>query len=205
VRVIAPTPEGIREAAKVIRDGGIVAYPTETVYGLAVNPYSPEAIERLFAAKGRDTSCPVLLIIGDMYQLTDDVAVIVPNDVAFIRSFWPGPLSLLLAKSPQIPDILTGGGPKICVRWTSHPVAQALCKEVGTAITSTSANRSGQAPARSVADLDLPDIDLALDGGTLEPGPSTTVFDPETGTILRAGAIPEEALWAAFRAGKTSG
>lgn len=199
MRVIAPTPQGIRDAATVIRDGGVVAYPTETVYGLAVNPFSTEAIERLFEIKERETHNPILLAIGDMRQLTYEIAHIAPRDMAYIHTFWPGPLSLLLPKSPRISDMLTAGNPKVCVRWTSHPVARALCLAVGTAITSTSANRSGEPPVRSVDELNLPGIDLVLDGGTLEPSAPSTVFDPETGMIIRAGAISEEALRAVPR------
>jgi L-threonylcarbamoyladenylate synthase len=201
VKVIAPTPEGIAEAAGVIRNGGIVAYPTETLYGLGVDPYSVEALERLFGSKGREIGSPLLLIICNMSQLTDDIATIGPIEMAYVRTFWPGPLSLLLQKSAKIPDLVSAGSQKVCVRWTSHPVAQALCQAVGTAITSTSANRSGEPPARSVSELDLPGIDLVLDGGTLEVNPPSTVYDPETGIIIRPGAISEEAL-RAVRAGK---
>lgn len=194
MKIVAPTRKGIAEAAEAIRDGGVVAYPTETVYGLAVNPFSHEAIERLFHVKGRDTQNPVLLIIGDMPQLTNEIAQIGPRDMLYMRAFWPGPLSLLLPKAARIPDALTAGSAKVCIRWTSHPVARNLCLAVGTAITSTSANRSGEPPARSLAELNLPGIDLAVDGGTLKPSPPSTVFDPETSAILRPGAISESAL-----------
>jgi L-threonylcarbamoyladenylate synthase len=194
VKIVAPTPSGLKEAASIICEGGVVAYPTETVYGLAVNPFSREAVNRLFAVKGRDYGNAVLLLIGGMEQLTHDIADVTPRDLAYMHSFWPGPLSILLAKSQRLPDEITAGRPKVCVRWTSHPVAAALCVAAGTAITSTSANRSGEPPARSVEELLLPGVDLAVDGGLLPPSAPSTVFDPETGAIPRLGVISEEAL-----------
>ena len=194
MRIVAPTPEGIRLAAEAIRSGQVVAYPTETVYGLAVCPFSEEAVRRLFAAKGRNPANPVLLLVADGRQLQEVAAGVSPVAAAYAEAFWPGPLSMLLPKSPRLPDILTAGGEKVCVRRTACPIARELCLAVGNAITSSSANRTGLPPGRSLAELDLPDIAVAIDGGTLPPSPPSTVFDPDTGKILRQGVISEADL-----------
>lgn len=194
MRIVSPTPEGIRFAADAIRAGQVVAYPTETVYGLAVNPFSEEAVRRLFAAKGRDMANPVLLLVADRGQLHEVVAGVSPVAAAYAEAFWPGPLSMLLPKSPRLPDILTAGAEKVCVRETACPIARELCLAAGNAITSSSANRTSAPPARSLAELDLLGIAVGIDGGTLSPSPPSTVFDPDTGKILRQGVIAEADL-----------
>ncbi|MCX5758293.1 MAG: L-threonylcarbamoyladenylate synthase [Candidatus Hydrogenedentes bacterium] len=191
---LPPTPEGIREAAAAIRAGEVVAYPTETVYGLAVDPFSEDAVQRLFAVKERDRGKPVLLIVADVGQLTAAVATMSPAAETCMRAFWPGPLSLLLPKAPGLAHGITTGMPKICVRVTSQPIARALCLAVGGPITSTSANRSGNEPARSLDEIDMPGIAIGLDGGMLAPSPPSTVFDPDEWRIIRAGAVSEDAL-----------
>lgn len=193
--IIVPAGEtGVRQAAEAIRQGGVVAYPTETVYGLGADPFSVEAIQRLFEIKGRDFANPIPLIVASREQLREVAEGVSPAAEACMRAFWPGPLSLLLPKSARLPESLIAGHAQVCVRETSHPVARALCIAVGYAITSTSANRAGQPPARSVAELDLPDVELVLDAGLLPPSPPSTVFDPDTNALLRAGAIPEESI-----------
>ncbi|MDQ1257876.1 MAG: L-threonylcarbamoyladenylate synthase, partial [Candidatus Hydrogenedentes bacterium] len=113
---------------------------------------------------------------------------------AYAEAFWPGPLSLLLPKAPGLPDALTAGRGEVCVRCPGLDTARALCRAAGSALTSTSANRSGQSPARSLDELDLPGVSIAIDGGTLPPSPPSTVFDPETCRILREGVISEAQL-----------
>ncbi len=191
---LPPTPEGIREAAAAIRAGEVVAYPTETVYGLAVNPFSEDAVERLFAVKARDRDKPVLLIVADAGQLITAVSTITPAAETCIRAFWPGPLSLLLPKAPGLAHGITAGMPKVCLRETSHPIARALCLAFGGPITSTSANHSGDQPARSLDEIDMPGVAIGIDGGTLAPSPPSTVFDPDERRIIRAGAVSEDAL-----------
>jgi L-threonylcarbamoyladenylate synthase len=194
VKIVAPTAEGIAEAARAICAGHVVAYPTETVYGLAVDPFSPEALQRLFAVKARDAANPVLLIVADLDQIKDVASAISDAARACALAFWPGPLSMLFPRSPNVPETLTAGSDRVCVRCTASPIARDLCRAVGTAITSTSANRSGQPPARSLAELDLPGIAVGIDAGALPPSPPSTVFDPDTGLVLREGAIAESAL-----------
>ncbi len=194
MQIVRPDDEGIRCAAEALRRGEVIAYPTETVYGLAVDPFSEEAIARLFEAKGRDTHHPVLLVVADEAQLRGVAAEVPDSAAALAKAFWPGPLSMLFAKSARVPESITAGGNRVCVRETSHPIARALCVAAGSAITSTSANRAGQPPARSVAEIDLPGVAIAIDGGELPPSAPSTLFDPESGTVVRAGAIAEAVL-----------
>lgn len=194
MRIVPPTPEGIALAADAIRADEVVAYPTETVYGLGANPFSEEAIRKLFEVKSRSTQNPVLLIVADDSQLREVAAEVSPRAAACAKAFWPGPLSMLFPKAARVPGILTAGRDKVCVRKTSCAIARDLCLAVGSAITSSSANPAGQPPARCLGDLALPGIALAIDGGILEPSPPSTVFDPDEGAVLRHGAIAEEAL-----------
>ena len=181
--------ETIALAADALREGGIVAYPTETVYGLAVNPFSEAALRRLMNAKGRPESNPILCIIAGPEQLDALVANVSPEARRCIEKFWPGPLSLVLPKAPGVPDLLTAGSGRVCVRCPDHDTARALCTAFGGPITSTSANRSGKPPVSSLDDLALEGIALALDAGPLPPSPPSTVYDPYSGEVLREGAI----------------
>lgn len=192
--IVPPTAEGLASAAAAIRAGEVVAYPTETVYGLAVDPFSEAAIARLFAVKERDRGKPLLLIVAGVDQLSRVAAEFSERAQAYARAFWPGPLSLLLPKSSAIPDILTAGGAKICVRCPACDIARALCREAGGAVTSSSANLSGEEPVLSLSSLHLPGVAIGIDGGTLPPSAPSTVFDPELGIVLREGAISRAQL-----------
>lgn len=197
---VAPDQDGLAQAAEAIRAGGVVAYPTETVYGLGADPFNPAALDALFALKRRDAGNPVLLIVADETQL-EDVAGAVPETARrLMQAFWPGPLSLLFPRAPSLPDALTAGRPSVCVRCPGLKAARALCEAAGHAVTSTSANRSGCPPALSLDDLGVAGVALAVDGGTLDPSPPSTVFDPASGRVLREGAVPREAILAVLRA-----
>lgn len=194
MKIVQPTEEGIREAAVAIRGGAVVAYPTETVYGLAVDPFSEEAVERLFAVKSRDRGKPILLVVGDDVQVAGVAAAVSPEAEICMRVFWPGPLSLLLPKAEWLAPGIVAGMPKVCVRHTSCPIASALCHAVGHAITSTSANRSGDMPARSLDEIGMPGIAIGIDGGILAPSPPSTVFDPAERRLVREGVLSRQAL-----------
>jgi L-threonylcarbamoyladenylate synthase len=194
MKIVPPTAEGIAAAAAAIRAGKVVAYPTETVYGLAVDPFLETAIERLFEAKARDRGKPVLLIVADLDQLARVTTGLSEKARTYARAFWPGPLSLLLPKAPALPDALTAGSDKVCVRCPAHETARRLCQAVGGAITSSSANWSGQPPVLTLAELDLPGVTLAIDGGALAPSAPSTVFDPDLGILLREGVITKTQL-----------
>jgi len=191
---VPPTAEGISEAAALIRAGEVVAYPTETVYGLAVDPFSAEAVRRLFQVKGRADANPVLLIAADLGQVAELAAPISTRARACMERFWPGPLSLVLPKRDCVSDALCAGSLKVCVRVPAHEVARALCAAAGHPVTSTSANRSGEAPARSAAEIDLPGVALCIDGGLLAQSAPSTVYDPDTDVVFREGAVPSALL-----------
>lgn len=194
MKVVPASPAGLQEAAAVLRGDGLVAYPTETVYGLAVNPFSEPALTRLFDVKGRDACKPVLLIIGELEHLNRIVQCVPDLAQAYMEAFWPGPLTLLFPRSAELPSQVTAGGGKVGVRLPSCETARALCRVFGGAVISSSANRSGAAPARSLEAIDLAGVDLAIDGGELPESLPSTLFDPVTGEVLRAGVVPETAL-----------
>ena len=184
----------IARAVEALRAGEVIAYPTETVYGLGANPFDEGAMERLFEAKGRDRSNPILLIVASRAQLDRVVSAISPQALACMEAFWPGPLSILFPRHPSLPDIITAGSDKVCVRCPGHHWARALCEAFGGPVTSTSANRSGAPVVQSLDTLDLPGVELGFDGGKLDSSQASTILDAESGTILREGAISREQL-----------
>ncbi len=195
---VSAEPQGISQAAQAIQSGLVVAYPTETVYGLGADPFSESALTRLFAAKHRDPSHPVLLIVAGLEQLATVIADFPEQAEAVAGAFWPGPLSLLLPKAPGLPDRIAAQG-KVCVRWTASPIAQDLCRAVGGPITSTSANRSGEPPACVFSELALPGVAVGIDAGSLAGSEPSTVYDPDSSLVLRQGAVSAEAIEAALR------
>ena len=188
------TEAGIAAAAAALRADEIVAYPTETVYGLAANPLSERALDRLFTAKGREERTPVLLIVFDTLQLVPVVGEITERAALFMHEFWPGPLTLLFPAAADLPGRLTGDGGKIAVRCPGCKTARALCAAFGGPLTSTSANVSGRPSARSVPAIEVPDVAIAIDGGELPESAPSTLFDPDAGRVLREGVIPAEQL-----------
>lgn len=189
MKLLPPTPEGLEIAAAAIHNGQVVAYPTDTVYGLAVNPFSEDAVKRLFGVKRRDAGKPVLVVVADEAQLSSVVDCVSHLAGIYIQAFWPGPLSLLFPRSDRIPLSLTGGTDKICVRCPACPVARAFCRAAGGALTSSSANLSGQTPAGSLKDLHLPGVAFGIDAGQLNPSAVSTVVDPAHATVIRQGAV----------------
>ena len=186
---VQPDAAGIAQAVEALRAGEVVLYPTETVYGLAVDPFNTQAVEKLFKVKGRDADKPVLLIVGDVGQLDTIVSEISPHAQACMDRFWPGALTLLLPKTDALPHSITAGSDKVGVRCPGLDTARELCNAFGGALTSTSANLSGEAPALSLDGLDLTGVTLAIDGGDLEASAPSTLYDPETRKVLREGAI----------------
>ena len=192
----APEPAAIARAVEVLRLGGIVAYPTDTLYGLAVDPRSDIAARRLFGVKERDAKVAVPLIAADVEQV-DQAGRLGPVERRLAAGWWPGPLTLVLPATPAITPAILGSGETIAVRVPAHPVACALADAFGFCITSTSANLSG-APAPAdpamVRDTLADRIDLLLDGGALRGGPASTIVRIDNGrpTLVRAGAIAWE-------------
>lgn len=198
MRRCVPDAAAITAAVDALRAGEVIAYPTETVYGLGADPFNEQALDRLFAVKGRDARQAVLLIVAKETQLQELVAAVSPRARVLMEKFWPGPLSLLFEPKPGLHASLLGPGGKVCVRCSSHALAQDLCQGFGHAITSTSANRSGEAPAIRGDAIALEGVALVLDGGTLAPSAPSTVYDPEQGLVLREGAISAAAIQAAL-------
>lgn len=184
----------IEEAAAVIRAGGLVAMPTETVYGLGCSAFDPAAISRVFAAKGRPQDNPLIVHIAALSQL-QTVCSVVPSDaLALAARFWPGPMTMILPKSASVPPEVTAGLDTVAVRFPSHPVANALIAAAGVPIAAPSANLSGS-PSPTTAqhvknDLDGR-IDLILDGGPCKWGLESTVIDlcSHPYALLRPGSV----------------
>ena len=188
------TDQALAQACALLRAGGVVAFPTETYYGLAVDPFNPAALSRLFALKGRSVDKPVLLIVEEPSQLASLVAEIPPAFTMLMQRFWPGPLTLVFPGAPSLPELLTGHGSTIGVRVSSHPVARQLVRAFGHPITATSANLSGHPPAVTaggVRDQLGPDLDLVLDGGETPGGLGSTILGFQEGKVclLRPGVI----------------
>ncbi len=184
--------------------GGIVAYPTETFYGLGVNATSAAAVERLLAAKGRSKDDPIPLIIACAEDLAR-IAREIPEAARVLAArFWPGPLTLVLRADPALPEVITAGTGKVGVRVSSHPVAAAIAEASVFPITATSANVSGAQAARRPEEISgaLRDaLDLLVNAGRTPGGPASTVLDvtEEVPRILREGPIASADIRAALR------
>ena len=197
-----PEFEILLEAANIIRHGGVVAYPTETVYGLAVDPYNAKAVDRLYRIKGRQAARALILLISQPGQAFD--LALMPGPVKrwyerLTAAFWPGPLTLVLParRHPVCPAL--AGGDSVAVRLSSDRVAWQLARTAGLAITSTSANRSGGEPASSADQIDptvASQLDLIIDAGPTPGGPPSTILSL-TGrrpAILRQGKVTADEI-----------
>lgn len=190
----------LAEAVDLLRKGKVVAYPTETLYGLGVDAADASAVRRLRALKGRDEGKPILVLVDGLTMLESIAGPIPDAAKRCVDRFWPGPLSIVLPADSRLPRELTAGTGTICARVSSHPVARLLPSLLGSPITSTSANPSGSPGAESadaVAEAFGPGVDLILDAGTaLSPTPSTVIdFTSAKPRVLREGAVPREALF----------
>ena len=182
------SPFRLRMAARVLRAGGVVAYPTEGVFGLGCDPLDPDAVRRVLALKGRSARTGLILIAADYAQVRPFLLPPGKQLGRRLRGDWPGPVTWVLPAAAGVPGWLTGGRDTLAVRVTAHPLAATLCRTFGRALVSTSANRSGAAPARSalaVRRLFGEAVDLILHGplGNLR-GP-TPIRDGTTGGLLR--------------------
>jgi L-threonylcarbamoyladenylate synthase len=194
----------IREAAAALRRGGLVAYPTETFYGLGVLATDAAAVARLARAKGRPDGKPLPLLAADVAAV-ETVAVLDGAAHRVAARLWPGPLTLVLPARPGLPEAVTAGTGTVGIRVPGSAVARALAREAGGPIVSTSANPSGGPPPRRVGELDpalRARVDLVLDGGETPGGLASTVVAVGGGTIrlVRVGPVPLEAVEAALRA-----
>ena len=184
----------VRTAADILRNGGIVSIPTDTVYGLAASPFSEKAVARLFAIKGRPRDMALPLLLADYTELLRCAYDIPELAWELAEEFWPGALTLVLRKAGRIPDTVSGGRQTIAVRVPNHEVPRAIARELGGPITGTSANRTGR-PAPTTADGVRDElghaIDMLIDGGRSDGGLPSTVLDVSGGQprILRDGAV----------------
>lgn len=198
-RTLPAGPEALDAAARVLRDGGLVAFPTETVYGLGADAGNGEAVARLYAAKGRPSFNPLITHVADR-NAARRLALFNPAAEALATAFWPGPLTLVLPKREGAPvsDLATAGLDTIALRVPDHPVAQALLAAFGGPVVAPSANRSGHVSpteaAHVQADLDGR-IDLIVDGGPTRVGvESTIVACLDAPVLLRPGGVPRAAI-----------
>jgi L-threonylcarbamoyladenylate synthase len=184
----------IREAASILASGGLVAFPTETVYGLGADGLNPEAVARIYAAKGRPATNPVILHVDSIASARALVSQWPDTAQLLTERFWPGPLTLILPASEQVPAIVRAGGPTVALRCPAHRVAQALIKAVGRPLAAPSANRSQHLSptlAEHVASSLGEAVDLILDGGPTEAGLESTILDLSVARprILRPGPV----------------
>ncbi|MFY7065210.1 L-threonylcarbamoyladenylate synthase [Nocardiopsis changdeensis] len=189
----------IEEAARVLRAGGLVALPTETVYGLGANAEDPDAVTSTFKVKGRPPSHPLILHIGSAARLGDWVREVPDTARVLAERFWPGPLTLILRRGPRVPLEVTGGLETVAVRVPDHPAALALLDAFGGGVTAPSANRFGSVSpttAGHVREELGSDVGFVLDGGPCQVGVESTIVDVTGGTpsILRPGGVTREAL-----------
>ena len=186
----------IDRAADALREGLLVAYTTDTFYGLAVDPRRDDAVERLFEVKGRDASTAIPLIAGSIEQARE-VGVFTSVETRLAQAFWPGPLTIVVRARPGLSAALLGPGSTIAVRVPAHPVARALAASFGSCVTSTSANRSGKPPASSAAEAAAAlgnRLDVIIDAGKTAGGPPSTIVEvrPHGLRLVRAGAVAWE-------------
>ena len=192
--------QDIAKAGKLLKDGELVAIPTETVYGLAADALNGEAVANIFKAKGRPMDNPLIVHIADLAQVDDLVAFVPPVLEDLAKAFWPGPLTVILEKSELIPDEVSAGLDTVAIRMPSHPVARAIIKAAGTPLAAPSANTSGM-PSPTTAAHVLHDMDgkiaAVVDGGPCEVGVESTVLTLCTRVprILRPGRVTPEDLF----------
>lgn len=191
--------EILAEAGKVLREGGLVAFPTETVYGLGADALNEQAASRIYAAKGRPSDNPLIVHIAEISQLENLAERTGETAQKLMKAFWPGPMTLIFPKKPSVPDGTTGGLSTVAVRMPSHPVARELIRMAGVPVAAPSANTSGR-PSPTLASHVAEDmegrIEMILDGGPVGIGIESTIVDltGQTPMILRPGYITKEML-----------
>lgn len=191
---MSATPPALspNDAAAVLHDGGVIAYPTEAVWGLGCDPFNAAAVQRLLALKQRPAAKGMIVIAASLEQVLPQLcweSLPAPRQQAVLAS-WPGPATWLLPCKPDVPDWLRGAHDTLAVRITAHPVAAALCLAFGGALVSTSANRTGEPPARRLTDLSaelLAELDGHVAGDTGGLANPTAIRDARSGEIVRAG------------------
>jgi L-threonylcarbamoyladenylate synthase len=198
-----PDKEILRNAVEVLRRGGVIAFPTETVYGLGADAMNPNAVKKIFEIKGRPSDNPLIVHIGSFNMLFEISADLSENIIKSLKILWPGPFTAIVKKGKSVPDITTAGLPFVAVRMPAHPVALALIEEFGRPIAAPSANRSGK-PSPTIAEHVIEDlgdsVDLIIDGGETFFGVESTILDltKDPPILLRPGPIDPETLERVF-------
>lgn len=195
----ADDPAAISEGARLLQGGGLVAFPTETVYGLGANAFEARAVARVFEVKARPSFDPLIVHLSDRADLGSVAVVAHPGAERLAERFWPGPLTLVLARRPEIPEIVTAGLDTVGVRVPAHEAARKLIRAAGTPVAAPSANPFGYVSpttAPHVAELLGEAVDLILDGGPCRVGVESTIVSLATGTptLLRPGGVSREEL-----------
>lgn len=190
----------LKQAGEIIRAGGVVAFPTETYYGLAVDPFNPKALDRLFRLKQRDRDKPILTLIYDIQQLSRLTDEIPPVYKSLMDNFWPGPLTLVFNGLSSLPSLLTGNNGTVGARISSNPVAQRLVELAGRPLTATSANISGEKSTTNAGQVreqfEHSLLDMIVDGGETPGGKGSTLVGCQNHElfVIRDGAISYELI-----------
>ena len=198
-RIVPGDAAGVEEAARLLKAGQLVGFPTETVYGLAANARNAEASAAIYDAKGRPRDNPMIVHIARLEELYGVVAQVTPQALQLAQAFWPGPLTIILPRGESIPAVVSAGLDTVSVRMPSHPVARAILKASGLPLAAPSGNLSGR-PSPTTAAYMLEDmqgrIPLIVDGGPCSVGVESTVVSlcGETPLILRPGAVTAEQM-----------
>jgi L-threonylcarbamoyladenylate synthase len=199
-----PEPEAISRAAEAVAAGGVVVFPTRGLYGLAADAFNPDAVRRIFRIKGRPPNKPLLVLISDPADVHRLISTVSPAARHLMHCFWPGGVTYVMPARNELAVELTGGGKKIGVRLTAHPVAMALVQAVGSPLTGTSANISGAGGCTRISDIDpavIDAVDLVLDCGELAGGSGSTIVDVSDAApmILRQGAVEGRQILRCFK------
>ena len=203
-KLLSSIQKQLEQGISILKQGGIVAFPTDTVYGLGAAVNLPQAVARVYEVKARPQNMPLPLLLADKSQIEEVAEPVPPIAWLLAAKFLPGALTMVLFKSKSVPDTVTGGGKTVAIRIPAHPVPLALARGVGTPIVGTSANLSGQPSALTAEEVYTQldgKVDLIIDGGRCPGGRESTIVDltGETPIILREGAISREELKSAYR------
>jgi L-threonylcarbamoyladenylate synthase len=199
-----PEPAAMAQAARILASGGVIAFPTDTLYGLAVDPRQPDAVQRLYRIKLRRVEQAIPLIAASRAQVVACAGELRAMDARLASQFWPGPLTLVVPAWKDLAPAITGEAGTVAIRVPDHSIAQGLAAALGYPVTSTSANRSGQsAPASAIGvTASIGDaVDLLIDGGATAGGKPSTIVDTSSGAprLVRLGAIPWERVLESLR------
>jgi L-threonylcarbamoyladenylate synthase len=194
-----PAPEAAVAAALVVKAGGLVVFPTDTVYCLAADMADPEAVERMYSLKGRPATKGLPVLIVDRSELSGLAAEVPEETEILMDAYWPGPLTMVFKKKAANPDAVTGGLPTVAVRLPGYLVCQAVLREIGAPLVSSSANLSGGIAPRAVTEIEqavIDGADIVIDGGVCPRGIPSTILDVSNPVwrVLREGNITREAI-----------